>query len=255
MDLRGSIALVTGGAHRVGKAIAVALAHEGANLVIHYGSSAGAAQQTAAEIAELGVEAILAQADLSDPAQIEALFETVRGRFGRLDVLVNSAASFQKRPFDDISLADWEQVMAVNLRAPFLCTQHAARLMRGIERPAGESGLIVNIADLSGVYPWLGYAHHGVSKAGLIHLTKVTARELAPTIRVNAIVPGPILPPPGMAPDGEKWQRVSGIVPLERAGDPENIGQSVIFLARNDYITGAIIEVDGGEHLLGPANH
>jgi pteridine reductase len=255
MDLNGKVALVTGAAHRVGKAIALALAREGANLVIHYGSSESAAQQTAAEIATLGAEAISVQADLSDPPQIEALFEALQSRFGRLDVLVNSAASFQKRPFDQISLEDWERVMAINLRAPFLCTQHAARLMRTIERPGGESALVANIADLSGVYPWLGYGHHGVSKAGLIHLTKAAARELAPGIRVNAIIPGPILPPPGMAPDSEKWQQIGGIVPLGRAGDPENIGQTVVFLARSDYITGVAIEVDGGEHLIGPANH
>lgn len=255
MDLNGKVALVTGAAHRVGKAIALALAREGANLIIHFGSSESAAQQTAAEIATLGVEAIPVQADLRDPPQIETLFATLQSRFGRLDVLVNSAASFQKRPFDQISLEDWERVMAINLRAPFLCTQHAARLMRTIERPAGESALVVNIADLSGVYPWLGYGHHGVSKAGLIHLTKVAARELAPGIRVNAIIPGPILPPPGMAPDSKKWQQIGGIVPLGRAGDPENIGQAVMFLARSDYITGVAIEVDGGEHLIGPANH
>jgi NAD(P)-dependent dehydrogenase (short-subunit alcohol dehydrogenase family) len=255
MDLKGKVALVTGGARRVGKAIALSLAREGANLAIHYGRSESAAQQTAGEIAALGTEAIPLRADLSDPAQIESLFETLQSRLGRLDVLVNSAASFQKRPFDQISLEDWEQVMAINLRAPFLCTQHAARLMRAVERPAGESALVVNIADLSGVYPWLGYAHHGVSKAGLIHLTKVAARELAPGIRVNAIIPGPILPPPGMAPDSDRWQRISRIVPLARAGRPEDVGQAVVFLAQNDYVTGAAIEIDGGEHLLGPANH
>lgn len=254
MDLTGKVALVTGGAHRVGKAIALALAREGANLVIHYGSSENVAQQTVAEITTSGLEAISAQADLRDPARIEALFEIVQNHFGRLDVLVNSAASFQKRPFEQIGLDDWEQVMAVNLRAPFLCTQHAAPLMR-FEHSGDEAGLIINIADLSGVYPWIGYAHHGVSKAGLIHLTKATARELAPQIRVNVIVPGPILPPPGMSPDGEKWRRVSGVVPLGRAGDPKNVGQAVVFLAHNDYVTGATIEVDGGEHLLGPANH
>jgi pteridine reductase len=255
MQLQDKVALVTGAAHRLGKAIAMALAGEGVHVVIHYGGSQQAARETAAEIAALGVEAFPVQADLSDPAQIEALFEAVRGRFERLDVLVNSAASFQKRPFDEISLDDWERVLAINLRAPFLCSQHAARLMRTAERPAHEPALIVNIADLSGIYPWRGYAHHGISKAGLIHLTKVTARELAPDVRVNAIVPGLILPPPGMAADSDKWQRLGGSVPLQRPGEPANIGQAVVFLAANDYITGAVLNVDGGEHLLGPITH
>jgi pteridine reductase len=255
MQLQDKVALVTGAAHRLGKAIALALAGEGSHVVIHYGGSQQAARETAAEIAALGVEAFPVQADLSDPAQIEALFEAVRGRFGRLDVLVNSAASFQKRPFEEISLDDWERVLAINLRAPFLCSQHAAHLMRSAERPANESALIVNIADLSGIYPWRGYAHHGISKAGLIHLTKVAARELAPDVRVNAIVPGLILPPPGMAADGDKWQRLGQSVPLQRPGDPANIGQAVVFLAANDYITGAVLNVDGGEHLLGPITH
>lgn len=255
MDLRGKVALVTGAAHRVGKAIAIALAREGANLVVHYGRSQKAAQQTSNEIVALGVEAFPIQAALSVPTQIETLFDAVQGRFGRLDVLVNSAASFHKQPFGEISLDDWDTVMAVNLRAPFLCTQHAARLMCVAERRSSETALIVNIADLSGIHSWPGYAHHGVSKAGLIHLTKVAARELAPDIRVNAIVPGPILPPPGLDSASEKWQRITQRVPLARPGAPENIGQTVVFLAANDYITGAIIHVDGGEQLLGSQDY
>jgi pteridine reductase len=255
MDLQDKVALVTGSARRVGKAIAIALAREGAHLIVHYGRSEDEARQTAEEIAGLGVEAFPVQADLGDPDQIVALFEAAGGRFGRLDVLVNSAASFEKRDFDAITLDDWERVLAVNLRAPFLCTQHAARLMRVVDRPAGQPALIANIVDLSGVYPWRGYAHHGVSKAGLLHLTRIAARELAPGIRVNAIAPGPILPPPGMDSDGEAWRRIGESVPLARPGDPAQIGQTVVYLAANDYVTGTLVNVDGGEHLLGPANH
>jgi len=251
MDLQDKVAIVTGGAHRVGKAIALALAREGAHIVVHYGRSEAAARSTVAEIKSLGVRALPVQADLHDPAQIDALFRAVDEEFGRLDVLVNSAASFVKQPFDTIGLDDWKDVLQVNLRAPFLCTQRAARLMRRAERPAGEPALIVNIADLSGLYPWRGYAQHGVSKAGLIHLTKVSAYELAPEIRVNAIAPGAVLPPPGMDPRGETWQSLGARVPLRRTGHPDYVGQTVVFLARNDYITGALIPVDGGEHLVG----
>ncbi len=251
MNLGDKIAVVTGGAHRVGKAIALALAREGAHVIVHYGSSEGAARDTVAEIRLLGVQAIAVQADLHDPAQIDALFQAVDEEFGRLDVLVNSAASFVKQPFDEIGLDDWKDVLQVNLRAPFLCTQAAARLMRRAKRPADEPALIVNITDLSGLYPWRGYVQHGVSKAGLIHLTKVSAYELAPDIRVNAIAPGAVLPPPGMDPHGETWQALGARAPLRRTGHPDYVGQTVVFLARNDYITGALIPVDGGEHLVG----
>ena len=251
MKLQDKVALVTGGAHRVGKAIALGLAREGMHVVVHYGSSEAAARDTVAEIKSLGVRALTAQADLHDLAQIRALFEAVAAEFGRLDVLVNSAASFVRQPFDEIGLDDWKDVLQVNLRAPFLCTQHAAHLMRRATRPPDEPAAIINIADLSGVYPWRGYVQHGVSKAGLIHLTKVTAYELAPTIRVNAIAPGAVLPPPGVDPQGETWSNIGARTPLGRTGHPDYVAQTVVFLARNDYITGALIPVDGGEHLIG----
>ncbi len=251
MELQDKVALVTGGAHRVGKAVALALAREGMHVVVHYGTSEAAARETVAEIKSLGVRALPVRADLRDPAQIQALFATVKAEFGRLDVLVNSAASFVRQPFDEIGLDDWKDVLQVNLRAPFLCTQHAARLMRAVVRPPDEPAAIINIADLSGIYPWRGYVQHGVSKAGLLHLTKVTAYELAPAIRVNAIVPGAVLPPPGVDPQGETWANLGARTPLGRTGHPDYVAQTAVFLARNDYITGAAIPVDGGEHLVG----
>ncbi|MBN1200567.1 MAG: SDR family oxidoreductase [Anaerolineae bacterium] len=252
MNLKGKTALVTGAAHRVGKAIALALAREGVSIIVHYGRSADAAQQTIGEITALGVEALPVQADLRDPAQIAALFQAVEDRFGHLDILVNSAASFVKQPFEDVTVDSWKDVMQANLRAPFLCSQHAARLMRAVQRPADEPALIVNIADLSGLQVRSGYVQHGISKAGLLHLTNISAHELAPDIRVNAIIPGPILPPPGVSPDSERWQQIGARVPLRRPGHPGHIGQTVVFLATNDYITGAAIPVDGGEHLIDP---
>ncbi|MBN1681307.1 MAG: SDR family oxidoreductase [Anaerolineae bacterium] len=251
MELTSRIALVTGAAHRVGKTIALALAHSGASVIVHYGRSADAARETAAEISALGVDAFPVQADLRDPAQIDALFQAVEDRFGHLDILVNSAASFVKQPFDDIDLDSWKDVLQSNLSAPFLCSQRAARLMRAVPRPAGQPALIINITDLSGLFPWPGYVQHGVSKGGLIQLTRISARELAPDIRVNAIAPGAILPPPGMSADSDQWQAIGQQVPLRRTGSPDFIGQTVIFLAANDFITGVVIPVDGGEHLLG----
>jgi NAD(P)-dependent dehydrogenase (short-subunit alcohol dehydrogenase family) len=251
MNLSNKVAVVTGGAHRVGKAIALALAQEGAHLVIHYGGSEQAALETVREIEALGARAVPIQADLRDPAQVDRLFAAIETHFDHLDIFVNSAANFLKRPFDEISLGDWQDVMQTNLRGPFLCSQSAARLMRRVARPANEPALIVNIADLSGIYPWQGYALHGLSKAGIIHLTKVSAYELAPHVRVNAVAPGAVLPPPTIDPDGEFWQNMGARLPLRRVGHPDHVAQTVVFLAHNDFITGAVIPVDGGEHLIG----
>lgn len=251
MNPRGKIALVTGAARRLGRNIALTLARAGSHVVVHYGSSEQEAEETAAQIRELGVEASLQRADLGEPAEIERLFRSLAERFGSLDILVNSAASFVRRPMTEIPVAEWDEVLAVNLRAPFLCMQRAAELMAESERPANEPGVVVNLVDLSAIQAWPGYAHHGVSKAGLLHLTSLAARELAPAVRVNAIIPGPILPPPGMAIESEEWRRHGERVPLGRTGSPEEIGETVLFLTSNDYVTGETIFVDGGEHLVG----
>lgn len=254
MQIEGKVALVTGAAHRVGKAIALALAQEGAHLIVHYGGSADAAAHTVDEIKALGVDAVAIQADLRRTEAIDALFAQAQAHFDRLDILVNSAASFVKQPFDDVSLDDWKDVMQVNLRSPFLLTQQAARWMRHTQRPADQPAAIVNIVDHSGVVAWGGFVQHGVSKAGLIHLTKVSARELGPEIRVNAVLPGAVLPPPDLATDSDRWQRMGEPLPLKRTGHPFYVGETVVFLARNDYITGVTIPVDGGEHMLGPSH-
>lgn len=255
MELQGKVALVTGASRRVGKAIALALAGEGAGIVLHYSSSARAAEETAEEIRALGVPAWPLQADLSRPAEIQALFARVTAEAGRLDLLVNSAASFERKPFDQITAEDWDRVLALNLRAPFLCTQAAARLMGDSPRPEGESALVVNLVDLSGVLAWRQYAHHGVSKAGLAHLTRLAARELAPAIRVNAVLPGAVLPPLGVDEASDDWCRTWQRLPLARPGSPEAIGRAVVFLAQADFITGVVLPVEGGESLLGAAHH
>jgi NAD(P)-dependent dehydrogenase (short-subunit alcohol dehydrogenase family) len=255
VELAGKVALVTGASRRIGRAVALALAGQGADIAVHYGRSADAAAEAVDEIRELGVGAEAFAADLREPDEIAQLFAAIDGRFGRLDVLVNSAATFRKLEFDSASVEDWDRAVAVNLRAPFLCTQQASRLMRRSEREAGQPALVVNIADLSGLHPWLGYSVHGVSKAGLLHLTMVTARELAPEVRVNAVVPGPMLPPPGVDATDELWRRLGESVPLGRTGEPSMIGDAVVYLAEADYVTGAVLPVDGGEHLLGPVNH
>lgn len=252
MKLQGQVALVTGAAKRLGRAIALRLAADGADVVVHYGSSGDEAEATVSEIRAGGVESWSYSADLSHPAEIERLFAEIEARAGRLDVLVNSAASFVRQPLDQITTGDWDNVMAVNLRAPFLCSQHAAHLMRKVERPGNVPAAIINLADLSGVQAWRNYTHHSVSKAGVLHLTKTLARELAPDVRVNALVPGAILPPPGMESDSAEWHAIGKRVPLSRTGDADDVTSAVGFLVASDFVTGVAIEVDGGEHLVGP---
>lgn len=254
MKLAGTVALVTGAGVRLGRAIAIGLAEAGCHVIVHYRSSRDEAEQTAGEIRDLGRRAEAAQADLANPDEIHRLFRDVDTSFGRLDVLVNSAASFERRGIEEITAQEWDDVQALNLRAPFLCTRHAAPLMRGVKDrmtqtgDIGAPGLVLNMGDHSGITTWKGFAHHGVSKAGLLHLTRVSARELAPSLRVNAIVPGPILPPAGESEDS--WKKKGLRVPLAHPGESHHISSTAVFLAHNDYITGETIMVDGGEHLL-----
>ncbi|MCP4204736.1 MAG: SDR family oxidoreductase [bacterium] len=247
MVLAGKTALVTGAARRIGKAIALELASQGASIVVHYGGSEAAAVETAGEIEALGVAAWPVQADLRSPSAIRRLFEQVESLSPGLSVLVNSAASFESEAFLEIETAEWDEVQALNLRAPFLCTQGAAPLIR-----AAGGGAVVNIADLSGLKPWKRFAHHGTSKAALVHLTRAAAYELAPEVRVNCVVPGAILPPPGVSESDPSWQRRGDGVPLRRTGLKREVASSVAFLACNEFITGAVLPVDGGEHLVGP---
>lgn len=244
MDLKNRTALVTGGAKRVGRAIAVALGQRGANVIIHYHDSREESRETIEAIAALGVDAQRIQADLSDPADINKMMFVVKDWIGRIDILVNSASAFQAKSIFDISVDDWDAIMAVNLRAPFLLSQLAARLMQ----EQGE-GVIINIADIAGQTPWPRFPHHSVSKAGLIMLTRVLAKALAPTIRVNGVVPGPVLKPEGML--GERWETLGDVLPLRHTGSPENVAQAVIALIENDFVTGALWNVDGGDSLIG----
>lgn len=233
---------MTGGAHRVGKAIALALAHAGADLVIHYHRSERAAADTVAEIEASGRQALPIQADLGDTAQIQRLFNTIAGEFGRLDILVNSASVFAPVNFLDVTPEQWDETMNVNLRAPAFCAQAAARLM------AENGGHIVNIADVIGLRPWPRFPHHSVAKAGLIMLTQVLAMTLAPRIRVNAIAPGPVLKPPGMT--DTRWQEIGQASLLGRPGDSRDVAEAVLFLVTSNYITGEVLVVDGGSRYV-----
>lgn len=239
MNLKGKVAVVTGAAHRVGKAIALALAGAGAHVVVHYHSAEAAAAETKAEIEALGVRALTVQADLSTAAGIAALFAATEAAFGGLDILVNSAASMDRGDVRTLTRAAWQQVMDLNLTGPFFCAQAAAHLMAG-----RGGGAIVNISDLAGLQPWTRYPAHSVSKAGLLMVTEVLAKALAPQIRVNAIAPGPVVKTVGW--DDERWRQLGDHTLLKRTGSGEDVARAVLYLLEADFVTGQTLVVDGG---------
>ncbi len=240
MDPKGKTALITGGAHRVGKAITLALARADANVVINYHASAGAAEETAAEAGALGVETLIAQADVSDRQQVEAMIARASERFGPIDILVNSASRFEKTPFPTQDVTAWHRVLDILIHGSFYCANAVAPIM--LER--GE-GTIVNIVDLAAWEPWPNFAAHSVGKAGLMALTRQLALELAPAVRVNAVAPGPVLPPPDYSE--AQTARAAGRTLLNRWGVPDDVAQAVMYLVQADYVVGEVIIVDGGE--------
>jgi len=242
MDLRGKVALVTGGAVRVGKAIALALASAGADVAITYNSSADAAVVTAQEITALGRRVFTYQADMAQAAAAEAAVAATVAALGRLDVLVNSASLWRRTPWDELDEAAWDQLLDINLKGPFMCAKAAAPHLA-----AHGDGAIVNIVDLSAYVPFRNYMPHSAAKAGLVNLTYALAAELAPVVRVNAIAPGPVLPPPDYTP--AQIAATGRRTLLGRWGTAEDVAQAVVFLAQAPYITGVVLPVDGGERL------
>jgi len=242
MEIRGKTALVTGGAVRVGKALSLALAQAGANIAIHYHSSEAEAEETAGEVRDLGVSAEIFHADISDPQQVEQMADAVQQTFTRVDILVNSASLFKLTPLPVKDYADWQKVTRVLIDGAFYCSNAFAPGMQ----TAGE-GAILNIVDLSAFFPWPNFAAHSVGKAGLDALTRQLALEYAPQVRVNALAPGPVLPPEDYSE--EKQARAAARTLLKRWGSPADVTQAALFLIQADYITGVTLPVDGGEHV------
>lgn len=239
MELHGRTALVTGAGRRVGRVLALALADHGADVVVHYRTSGAEAADTVRQIEARGRRALAVSGDVSRQVDVVRVIEQTTREFGRLDVLVNSASVFERRPVLDISEAEWDRVLAVNLKGPFMLTQAAAPLL---ER---ERGVVINLIDLSALQPWPSFAHHAVSKAGLLHLTRVLARALAPRIRVNAIAPGTVMAPESAAGEDGSERRV-----IERAGTPDDVVAAMLYLIHADFVTGENLIVDGGRMLL-----
>jgi len=245
-DLNDQVALVTGAAHRVGRAIALELARQGVHILIHYHSSSPEqVRDTLHEIKSFGVDAFEVRADIGTTDGVQDVMTAVQRAFGRLHILVNNASVFLQGALLEATLEDWEQTMAVNLRAPFLFTQAAARLMLANTPPGGA---IVNIVDQGVDGPWLKRPVHGISKAALWSLTQTSALALAPHIRVNAVLPGPVM----KTNDGMSeatWQGLGQSLPLKMTGEGADVARAVAYLARETFITGALLHVNGGEHL------
>jgi pteridine reductase len=242
MQLAGRVALVTGGGRRLGRAIAAALAGRGARLAIHYHSSADGAESLRDEVRRDGGEAECFAADLRDAEQARDLPGHVVRAFGALDVLVNSAAGMRRLRLEETTPEAWDEIIALNLRALFFTAQGAAPHLRAAR------GRIVNIADLAGLEPWPAYAAHSISKAGVVMLTEVLARELAPAVTVNAIAPGAVLVPDDY--DAAQRDELARSTPLRRLGAPDDVVEAVLYLLeRGGYVTGETLVVDGGRRL------
>jgi pteridine reductase len=239
-SLQGRVALVTGAGKRLGRAVALRLAEEGADVIVHYRSSATDAQSAVREIEKFGRRGFAIAADLSSIADIKRLFDETAKHFGRLDILVNSAANFLPSSIVSTTEEVWDASLDSNLKAPFFCAQAAAPLLRR------SKGCIINFADTGGLLGWPGYMAHSVSKAGVVMLTKVLAKALAPEVRVNAIAPGTIT----MPGDPAQWQAdFVKLAPLSRTGAPSDIAGAVVFLVQSQFMTGQILVLDGGRTL------
>lgn len=239
MQLAGTTALVTGSGTRVGQALAVGLAESGCDIAVHYHGSAAGAEVTARAVASAGRRAEVFRADLGDAQAARALPEQAARAFGRLDVVINSAAIMVRQAVEDVTPQTWDDTLNLNLRALFFVSQGAIPYLRRAR------GKIVNLTDVGGLEPWPAYVPHSVSKAGVVMLTKAMARALAPEIAVNAIVPGPVLLPDDW--DEQMRNHFRDTTPLQRLGDPADVVAAARFLLTGtDYVTGTILVVDGG---------
>lgn len=234
-ELQGRLILVTGGAQRVGRSICEELGRAGARLIVHYHRSQPDAETL---VRKLGRGAMAIRADLRNTGETVAMFQAIEARAGRLDMLVNNAAIFHRTPFHALTDAVWEEHLAVNLTAPQRCTRLAV---------AAGATAIVNLVDIAAWQPWNEYSAYGVAKAGLLHLTRILARELAPTVRVNAVAPGTVLFPDDY--DASAKARVLARVPLGQQGQPADVARAVRFLLSEGYLTGVCLPVDGGQGL------
>lgn len=242
MDLSGRVALVTGAGRRLGRSLARALAGRGMTVALHYHESAEGAEALKNEIVKSGGRAACFEADLTDAFAARALPARVVEELGGLDVLVNSAAVMHRLGMEETTPAQWDEIHNLNLRSVFFCIQGAAPALRSAR------GKVVNLADLAGLEPWPGYVAHSISKAGVVMLTQVLARSLAPEVTVNAIAPGAVLVPDDY--DADQRERLARATPLRRLGTPADVISALLYLLEGgDFVTGEVLVVDGGRRI------
>jgi glucose 1-dehydrogenase len=252
--LNGQKALVTGANSGIGKAVAIALGASGADVVVNYVRGEDTAREVVETISNGGTNALAIQADVSDEAQVHAMFKRMFEEFGTIDILVNNAGLQQDAPFDQMTLQQWNTVVGVNLTGQFLCAREAVREFkrRGVKADVSvAAGKIICMSSVHEVIPWAGHANYAASKGGVMLLMKSMAQELASQrIRINSICPGAIRTPINTAAwdTPEAYRSLLTLIPYQRIGEPEDIGRVAVFLAsdQSDYITGASIFVDGG---------
>jgi glucose 1-dehydrogenase len=252
--LRGQKALVTGASSGIGRSVAVYLAREGADVVVNYAGSEDAARAVVETITEGGGRAIAIQADVSREDQVQAMFRRMLEAFGTIDILINNAGIQQDAPFDEMTLAQWQKVIDVNLTGQFLCAREAIREFkrRGVvPAVSAAAGKIIGISSVHEVIPWAGHVNYAASKGGVMLMNKSIAQEVAPyRIRVNSVSPGairtPINRPAWETP--EAYRKLLELIPYNRIGEPEDVARTVAWLASDDadYITGVSLFADGG---------
>jgi NAD(P)-dependent dehydrogenase (short-subunit alcohol dehydrogenase family) len=239
--LQGRVALVTGAAKRLGRVVALRLAEEGADVAVHYGKSAAEAREVVGEIEKMGRRAATFSAELTNVPAIQKLVADAVAHFGQLDILVNGAANFLETKFGATTEATWDASLDTNLKAPFFCCQAAAPYL-----VKSGHGVIINFADIGGLLGWREFLPHSLSKSGIILMTRILAKELAPAVRVNALAPGTIT----MPGDPPEWQEdFIRRAPLLRSGRTEEIADAVLYLLTAEFITGHILVIDGGRTL------
>jgi NAD(P)-dependent dehydrogenase (short-subunit alcohol dehydrogenase family) len=243
MNIEAKVALITGSAKRIGRAIAIELGRRGARVGIHYRSDESEAYETLRLVREAGGDGAIFRAELRSDLDRAKMFEGLKASFGRLDILVNNASVFSRATVDETTGEHWDEQMDINAKAPFFVAQRAAKLIL-----AGGGGKVINLADVAGEVIWPNYFAYSVSKAALIAINRGLAKAYAPTIQVNAIAPGPVLAPEYYT-EQQKRSAVERTL-LKREGSPQDIVNAVIFLIENDYITGELIHVDGGRHII-----
>jgi pteridine reductase len=240
MVLKGKTALVTGAGRRIGRTIAAGLARRGVHVALHYHASEAGARAAAAEAESVGVRAPLLRADLASAAEAEALAGRAREALGALEIVVSGAAVMERRRLEDVTPADWDRAMNLNLRGTFFVAKGASSALE-------HGGVIVNLADVAAFERWRDYPVHCLSKAGVVAMTELLAKLLAPRIRVNAVAPGAVLLPPDWS--AEAARRIADSTPLRRLGTPDDVLQAVVYLLENDFVTGETLVVDGGRRV------